>query len=102
MTDEPDLASEAVEPDREPSMDKVIRKLTDERGQEKSICPSEAARHLRSENWQPLMGEVRHAAIRLAKAGEIDILRKGKPVDPDNFKGVYRLRRRPSEDTDQS
>ncbi|TPW04813.1 MAG: hypothetical protein FD124_2436 [Alphaproteobacteria bacterium] len=38
------------------------------------------------------MGEVRDAAVRLAKAGRIVILRKGKPVDPENFKGVIRLR----------
>jgi hypothetical protein len=25
------------------------------------------------------------------KAGRIVILRKGRPVDPDDFKGVYRL-----------
>jgi hypothetical protein len=29
--------------------------------------------------------------VRLMKEGRIVILRKGKPVDPDNFCGVYRL-----------
>lgn len=27
----------------------------------------------------------------MAKQGEIEILRKGKPVNPDSFRGVYRL-----------
>jgi hypothetical protein len=38
------------------------------------------------------MGPVRQAAIRLAQAGRIEILRKGKPVDPAGVRGVIRLR----------
>lgn len=38
------------------------------------------------------MPTVRQAAIRLALAGRIEILRHGKPVDPQAFKGVIRLR----------
>ena len=34
---------------------------------------------------------VRRVAVSLAQAGEVAILRKGKPVDPDDFKGVYRI-----------
>ena len=35
--------------------------------------------------------QVRGAAIRLAEAGRIVIYRKGKPADPHDFRGVYRL-----------
>jgi len=35
---------------------------------------------------------VRSTAVGLARAGRIVILRHGKPADPDDFKGVYRLR----------
>jgi hypothetical protein len=38
------------------------------------------------------MTPVRRAAIGLALAGRIDILRKGKPVDPVDVRGVIRLR----------
>ena len=68
-----------------------ILALTEARGPDKSICPSEVARALEPE-WQPLMTPVRQAAAALAMAGRIEILRKGKPVDPANFKGVIRLR----------
>ncbi|MCH2458586.1 MAG: DUF3253 domain-containing protein [Henriciella sp.] len=37
------------------------------------------------------MGEIRVRAVKLADAGQIAIYRKGKPVDPHDFKGVYRL-----------
>ncbi len=61
------------------------------RGSDKSICPSEVARSL-AEEWRPLMGVVRQAAVRLAQAGQIEILRKGRPIDPLLTHGVIRLR----------
>ena len=65
------------------------------RGMDKSICPSEVARGL-AEEWRPLMGFVRQAAVRLAQAGQIEILRKGKPIDPTETHGVIRLRAKAS------
>ena len=37
------------------------------------------------------MQPVRQAAVRLMKQGRLVILRKGRPVDPDDFRGNYRL-----------
>lgn len=65
------------------------------RGAGKSICPSEVARALAPEEdaWRRLMSQVRAAAIRLARQGRVEVLRKGKPVDPDGeIRGVIRLR----------
>ncbi len=56
-----------------------------------SICPSEAARALDAEQWRRMLPHVRARAVALARAGRLVVLRKGKPVDPNNFKGVYRL-----------
>jgi hypothetical protein len=41
------------------------------------------------------MPHVRNAAKGLSREGLIDILRKGKPIDPEIIKGVIRLRIRP-------
>ena len=68
-----------------------ILALTTQRGPAKSICPSEVARALRPD-WQTLLTEVRRVACRLAAAGRIDILRKGRVVEPTGVKGVIRLR----------
>lgn len=73
------------------TLDDMILRLVSARGAGKTICPSEAAREFRSQNWQGMMGEVRKRAIHLAHQGAITIYRKGKPADPDNFKGIYRL-----------
>lgn len=71
-----------------------ILELTTERGTAASICPSEVARSLRPEAWQSLLTPVRQAAIRLMQAGQIDILRKGRPVAAEAVRGVIRLRQR--------
>ncbi|MFN6954219.1 MAG: DUF3253 domain-containing protein [Acetobacteraceae bacterium] len=71
-----------------------ILRQTAARGPDKSICPSEVARALAPDAWRPLLGAVRAEALRLAEAGRIDILRKGRPVPPDAVRGVIRLRTR--------
>ena len=81
----------------------AILTLVEQRGPGKSICPSEAARTVFAENWRDRMRHVRNAAIHLARQDKIVILRKGKPVDPEAFKGVYRLsiaHKTPSSDCD--
>lgn len=72
--------------------DEAILTLAAAKGAGSSISPEDAARAVDRENWRMRMGDVRAAAVRLAKEGRIVILRKGKPVDPDDFKGVIRLR----------
>ena len=72
-----------------------ILRQTSTRGPDRSICPSEVARALAGGDdgpWRPLMAPVRRAAAELARAGRIEILRKGKPVPPEAMRGVVRLR----------
>jgi hypothetical protein len=84
-----------TKPDSSPqSIEDTILALTGERGPEKTICPSDAARAIggpHPDGWGPLMIPVRRVAVRLAKEGRVVIYRKGKAVDPDDFKGVYRI-----------
>jgi len=42
--------------------------------------------------WRKYLRAVKQQAIFLARAGRIEIVRRGKPVDPNNFKGVWRMR----------
>jgi hypothetical protein len=78
----------------ESELEDAILTLARARGADKSIDPSEPAKHVaaaRGSDWHSLMQPVRRAAVSLAKQGRLVILRKGKPVDPADFKGVYRL-----------
>ena len=42
-------------------------------------------------DWHGLLMPIRRAAVQLALAGRLVIYRKGKPADPNDFRGVYRL-----------
>jgi hypothetical protein len=42
-------------------------------------------------DWHGLLMPIRRAAVALAMAGRLVIYRKGKPADPTDFRGVYRL-----------
>ncbi|RYE34901.1 MAG: DUF3253 domain-containing protein [Hyphomicrobiales bacterium] len=80
--------------DRETELEQTMLRLVAERGRGKTVCPSEAARAVggkASEEWGPLMQPARRVAVRLMKEGRLVITRKGRPVDPDDFRGVYRL-----------
>ncbi len=62
-----------------------------------SVSPEDVAKSLAPEAWRPLLGAVRRQAAALAATGRIDILRKGKPIDPAEMRGVIRLRLRAEE-----
>jgi hypothetical protein len=81
-------------PDLPEQLRATLLRLVTERGVGRTVGPSEVARAVggpQPDGWGPLMQPVRRIAIELMKAGRIVILRKGRPVDPDDFKGVYRL-----------
>jgi hypothetical protein len=64
------------------------------RGPGKTLGPQDVARALGGDHpdgWGPLMQPIRRVAVRLMKEGRVVLLRKGRPVDPDDFRGVYRL-----------
>ncbi|MFC0634569.1 DUF3253 domain-containing protein [Brevundimonas balnearis] len=75
----------------DPIEDEIFNQLA-RRDAGKSICPSEVAKVIAPERWQREMGRVRAVATGLARQGRLVITKKGKPVDPDAFKGVIRLR----------
>lgn len=70
-------------------------------GAGKSISPVDAARHLagnpKDDSWRRSLAPVKLAAQRLARAEQIEILRKGKPISPDVLHGVLRLRLKEAE-----
>jgi len=60
------------------------------RGAEKSICPSEVARAL-SDDWRPLMPQVREVAAGMAAEGELHVTQGGETVDAGTATGPIRL-----------
>ncbi len=66
-------------------------------GPTRTLCPTDVAKAFadaRGEDslgWRLHLQDVRRVAVRLANEGRLVIYRKGKPVDPETFRGVYRL-----------
>jgi hypothetical protein len=80
----------------DPELEAAILELLAERGREKTICPSEAAKLVGGKaarrDWESLMEPARAAARRLVALGRIVITQKGRVVEPSTAKGPIRLR----------
>lgn len=80
-----------AEPD---ALEAAILDLLAEAGPGRTISAMDAARRVGGDHpdgWGPLMQPLRRTVVRLMKEGRVVITRKGRPVDPDDFRGVYRL-----------
>lgn len=77
-------------------VEKTILALAGGCGPGKTICPMDAAKAVAvasgdESTWHRHLGAVRRTAVGLARDGRLVIYRKGRLVDPDDFRGVYRL-----------
>ena len=66
-----------------------------------SVAPVDIARALgaarrkpaeKHDAWRRFMTPVKQQMLFLARAGRIEIIRKGAVVDPEDFRGVVRMR----------
>ena len=80
------------------ALEAAILELLRERGRDKTICPSEAAKLVGGKetrrDWEGLMEPARSAARRLVAQGSIVITQQGRVVDPSTAKGPIRLKLR--------
>ncbi len=75
----------------EAQLETAMLRLLHARRADATICPSEAARAVSPEDWQPLMEPARRAARRLVAAGLARVLQGGVEVDPSTAKGPIRV-----------
>ena len=74
-------------------MREVLLRLCRQAGSGGSITPQAAGEVLFGADWRRALPQLKQVAQGLALDGEIEILRKGKPVDPAGaIKGVIRYR----------
>jgi len=91
------MTAQASKSDSTATLEEVILNLCASAKPGRTICPTDAAQAFaaaRDEGelgWRSHLQNVRGAAVKLADAGQLVIYRKGKPVDPHDFRGVYRL-----------
>ena len=46
----------------------------------------------RPDGWRRYMTSVKQQAVHLARQGRVEIVRKGQVADPNDFKGIVRVR----------
>jgi hypothetical protein len=80
--------------DSSAALEDAILRLLEERGVDKTICPSEAARAVGGDDWRDSMPAVREAAQRLVVRGSIVVTQEGQIVDGNTARGPVRLRLR--------
>lgn len=73
-------------------LERAIVRLLDERPRGATICPAEAARAVRPDDWREWMERTRAAARRLCAGGRLEIVQGGRAVDPSTARGPIRLR----------
>ena len=56
----------------------------------------------RPDGWRRFMTAVKQQSVHLARKGRVDIVRKGQVADPDDFKGIVRVRRATKAGKDKS
>jgi hypothetical protein len=94
-----DAASTSADgaPKGDPISHRIIA-LCEERG---SVSPQDVAKDFFAEHrkarepddgWHRYMNPVKQQMVHLARAGVVDIIRKGEPVDPNDFRGLVRIR----------
>ncbi|MDI7774866.1 DUF3253 domain-containing protein [Asticcacaulis sp. EMRT-3] len=80
-------------------IEETIQALLSQAREGESISPNDVAKAVHPEGgpkyWQRELPKVRAVILGLARKGQIDMLRKGKPVAPEDVRGIYRIRRGP-------
>lgn len=71
--------------------ERAILELLAERGDGKTICPSEAARRLDAAGWRGRLLDVRAAISRLHEQGRVVVTQRGRPVDLATARGAIRV-----------
>lgn len=95
----PRSASSTTSPGDLPSDEVIatcIAELLDARARGASICPSDVARALCTDEaqWRAAMPRIREVARALARAGKLQVTQKQRALDPDaTWRGPVRLRK---------
>ena len=75
-------------------LERAILDLLARRREGATICPSDAAREVGTEDdWRSLMQPARDAAARLVASGDVEVTQRGTVVDVATARGPVRIRR---------
>ncbi len=100
MTDDQQKISEQDNA-KDTSEDPIVTYILDAVSDGSEVSPNAIAQKIASDRakpkdpqdiWRKYMIAVRQQAVFLARNGRLEIVRKGEVADPNDFKGLYKLR----------
>ena len=90
-----------MENETEKPLDPIAEFILDALADGGSMTPADMARAIgdarkkpkdKPDAWRRFMNPVKQQMVHLARIGRIEILRKGEVADPEDFRGVVRMR----------
>ena len=84
--------------------DPIVSAILESLGGQATLAPRDIAEHIAKARakpgdgpqlWRRYFKAVKQRAVNLARDGQIEIVRKGEVVDPEDFKGIVRYRLKP-------
>lgn len=90
-----------MESDSDKRRDPVAEFILETLSESGSLAPVDIARAIgerrrrpsdKPDAWRRYLVPVKQQMLHLARAGEIEIVRKGEVVDPEDFRGIVRMR----------
>jgi Protein of unknown function (DUF3253) len=85
------MSSPDSKPRTKPSIEVAMLDILARPGTKTLSAPEIAHAMSPGDDWHSLLVPIRKTAVALAQTGRLVIYRKGKPADPNDFRGVYRL-----------
>ncbi|MFT3998251.1 MAG: DUF3253 domain-containing protein [Asticcacaulis sp.] len=73
-------------------VEELIIELLNDLGDKETLSPNQVAKSINEENWRRQLPQVRAAIGQLVEAGRIEVVRKGKVVEFEGIKGIWRIR----------
>jgi hypothetical protein len=74
-------------------IEETIAALLSQVREGESISPNDVAKLLNPEGWRRELPKIRAVIVGMARQGRLEMLRKGRPTEPEEVRGIYRIRK---------
>jgi hypothetical protein len=79
-------------------IEETIAALLSQVREGESISPNDVAKTLDAENWRRELPKIRAVIVGMTRQGRLEMLRKGRPTEPEEVRGIYRIRKPSAEE----
>ncbi|MGN6424631.1 MAG: DUF3253 domain-containing protein [Asticcacaulis sp.] len=74
-------------------IEETIAALLSQVREGESISPNDVAKLLNPEGWRRELPKIRAVIVGMTRQGRLEMLRKGRATEPEEVRGIYRIRK---------